>query len=359
MLIPWLPEEFNDGYPSGDFDLSNNSHHTLDFDTTMPELPQWCISKENGILPLRRESSPMPLVESVMQPDVSPNGYHIKPYSSSIGRTISTVTSIPRLTSPCHQLVHQLSVLNIELYESAESMPPQSIHDHATPESKLRDYSKYSLEHLLTLTQTLIDIYPRFMNAFFGRPFPSSLRFSNTSNADTADGGTAFSFDESYSRNSSAQDAPPDPHKPSPDLSSVLLLISCHLRLVGIWEQLLKHMRVCAHQRGVAVTAGQKAANVSPPRLQIGSFTPPQSAASPMYAVMFSQFAIQLLQYATDLGTEIQGYQNRESQLGNFDIGNSTAALSLAAVHDVKIRSTEFRQEMGVLSESIMGSGYA
>ncbi|RDL34403.1 uncharacterized protein BP5553_07531 [Venustampulla echinocandica] len=355
MLIPWLSEDVNMGCSLGDFDLSHNSHSSLDFDPSMPEFPPWLLSKENGMLPLRKEASPTPRVEPIVQPDVDSNGYHMKPpqYPPSIGHSIGPVVTTAHPESPSRHLIHRLSQLNSDLYENAELMPPQSIHDAATPESLFKDCSKFSLEDLLRLTQTLIDIYPSFMNIFFGRPFPPALHLSNTSNVDGFNGNNIYTFDGPDSRGASAPGTPPDSQKPPPDLSSVLLIISCHLRLIGIWEQMLLHMKVCFRQKNVALTPGQKVINMVPPRLQIGSFAPPPSAATAMYTIMFCQFATQLSEHATDLGAEIQGYQNRESQPGSFEAGNSATALSFAAVKDVKARSNEFRRELIALSNSL------
>jgi hypothetical protein len=142
------------------------------------------------------------------------------------------------------------------------------------------------------------------------------------------------------------------------DHASILLILSCHLRLISIYEALFHHMRQCYSQGGVSVTPSQVTLNVPP--LKIGNFTPPPSAAVPMQMLLVVQFASRLFNYAADLASEIgepeQG--TPQSDFLDSDSTDGTLALTRATAENVKNRASKMSQELGAMRSMMLQSGH-
>jgi hypothetical protein len=142
------------------------------------------------------------------------------------------------------------------------------------------------------------------------------------------------------------------------DHSSILLILACHLRLIGIYEALFKHMHACLKQREISWTQQQSTLNVAP--LKIGSFEPPPSAAIPMQMLLLVQFASQLFNYAADLASELGvpegGTPNSESSNGNSS--DNSLALTRAAAENVRSRASNMSQELGFMRALMLQSGH-
>jgi hypothetical protein len=258
------------------------------------------------------------------------------------------------LWSSQSKLIRQLSDLSIRLYEHSGLMPPQSIHDPG-PTNNMKDYSNYSVDELLTLTQELIDVYPCFLNTFFG-PQPSQ---ASSSSSMTESSGTSPETNNSipqnrWSNGDSMRNSSGISGTPPPDHSSILLILSCHLRLIGIYEHLFKHMKICMMQKGIPETPGQIEASFSAPQLRVGSYKPPPSSAVPMQMLLLVHFASQLSSYATDLAAEMHGQDGGEPFSTRKD---DQVALSRAAAEDVKGRAKDMFDELGKVRNKMINSG--
>lgn len=257
------------------------------------------------------------------------------------------------------QCIRQLSELSVSLYEHSTTVPPQSIHDHV-PENELyqeamdnlaQQYAKYSVDETFRLTQELIDIYPSFIEVFTRRKIshPSKLPRSMESSH----------LEESQSGEHLGPIAPPLSNPLHLDHSSILLILSCHLRLIDVYEQLFKHMKVCIEQKGVEYTRLQ--ASFKAPQLKIGNYAPPITTALPMQMLLLLHFATSLCDRAVELEGHIREPQNGIGNLGSTQSNENedgVAALSLASAEKVKERATGMLQHLSSLRTMMLREGH-
>jgi hypothetical protein len=261
--------------------------------------------------------------------------------------------------------IRKLSQLSTDLFEHGNTIPPMSIYD--PPPANMGgdgvyegtqdcpDYSKYRVDETLRLTQNLVDMYPAFLNAFLPHPTSQSSnassnwpsdRMSNT-HFETAQHSSASSTTSSYKR--AIQ---------SLDHSAILLILSCHLRLISIYEALFKHMKLCFDQRG-AIRQPQQA-TLKVPQLKIGDFTPPPSVAVPMQMLLLVQSASRLFNYAADLASEIREPEQGTPKSDSSDGGssNDTLELTRATAENVKARASNMSQELGAMRMLMLQTGH-
>ncbi|KAG9232547.1 hypothetical protein BJ875DRAFT_466492 [Amylocarpus encephaloides] len=352
-ITPWSPntaalsQDFDQLFPLEDHGIEFDEDNLfLNFDQPMPEVPQWHPSKE--FTPYQTPGSISPQCQYNMDFS-SLNEVTIKDYNppcfqaQAIGWPVSPK---PLVRDSPAGLIRRLSELSIKLYEEGELMPPMSVHDQTPEGDKARnhkDYSRFSLESVITFTEDLTGIYPIFMAALFG---PHDYKSAEKQGADAQIG----------KGNSALENNSFISHSSKLDHSAVLLILSCHLRLIGIWEHLLKHMEVCIKQKGVAFLPAQKEANLKIPVLRIGNFVPPPSVAIPMQMLMFTQYLSRLHGCASDLTCRIQSSEERENFLSPA-CWEGPAALSLKAAADVKSRANETSEQFKILSGLAVSSG--
>jgi hypothetical protein len=281
-------------------------------------------------------------------------------YSTKWGQAIELLE--PQSESDC---ISKLSNLSRDLYEHGNTVPPLTIYD--PPSAFMGDdrtsqgtqncleLSNYRVDETLRLTQCLIDIYPTFLNAFLSHPVSQSSNAGSTLPPDRTSNtylGTAPNLPTSLTGSSQ------DHTLETLDHASILLILSCHLRLISIYEALFHHMKQCYSQGGISVTPSQAALNVPP--LRIGNFTPPPSAAVPMQMLLVVQFASRLFNYAADLASEIgdpeQGTPQSDSL--NGDSTDDTLALTRATAENVKNRASKMSQELGAMRSIMLQSGH-
>lgn len=265
----------------------------------------------------------------------------------------------PESESNC---IRKLSQLGIDLFEHSNTIPPLSMYDSPStnPEDDpvyvqpqtCQDYSGYRVDETFRLTQNLVDIYPTFLNAFLPHPMSQSSNANPTWSSDRMSNTyfeTAQHPTTSSSKASTLQTL---------DHSSILLILSCHLRLIGIYEALFTHMQLCFKQGGIARTPQQATLNI--PQLKIGDFAPPPSAAVPMQMLLLVQFATRLSNYAADLASEIgepeEGTPQGESSNGISS--NETLALTRAVAENVKSRASNMSQELSTMRVLMLQSGH-
>ena len=250
------------------------------------------------------------------------------------------------------QCIRQLSELSMSLFEHSKTIPPQSIHE-PVPENEVyqetmnfrsQTYASYSTDETFRLTQELIDIYPSFIDLFTKRKVSHPQARGHTT-------------EEALERL-----GPIAPSLSNPlhlDHASILLLLSCHLRLVDIYDELFKHSHVCIKQRGVPGTAAQ--AQFQMPQLRIGNYVPRSTTAVTMQMLMLFHFATSLSNYAIELDGHIQesedGYATSESS--RSDQGeDGVKALSLVSSKKVKERATAMLQQLAFLREVMLRDGH-
>jgi hypothetical protein len=261
-------------------------------------------------------------------------------------------------------LVHQLSTLNIGLYEHIQTIPSQSIYEPDHPkctytgadENVLPIYQQYSTDETFKLTQELIDIYPVFI-----RTFIKCRTSSETSSDDWVaqeslgiqQSGAIVSSSEELARQNLVDKRGSSSCRASDvDHSSVLLLLSCHVRLIDIYDELFKHIEHCMAQGGMPKNAAQ--ARIAVTSLKIGSYQPPPAAAVPMQMLLLVQLASQLANSASDLTMHIR--EHVPSTI--ISPRDETAMLSLVTADKVTERAANMSARLTEVRTQLLGSGF-
>jgi hypothetical protein len=212
--------------------------------------------------------------------------------------------------------IRDLADLSIKLLDHAETVPSETIHEPLTKggpspfevlmaegganlgfdveiirrRKDVEQASNYALDTTYTLSQNLLDMYPRFIDSFVGK---------------SADAG-AMTNAPSSSLVTSVTRRILDP-------SAIHLILSCHHRLIDIYESLFVHFRVCANME-----AGRKIVHHNPGlpcvvTTTIGSFKPPNSVAIAMQFFLIVQFAGSLADKAYELVRGVESMPNTSS----------------------------------------------
>ncbi|KAE8454299.1 hypothetical protein EG329_005224 [Mollisiaceae sp. DMI_Dod_QoI] len=359
LSLNWLPNSF----PLSQ-DLVDPTFSQLNFEEpdsfTFPEVTptQGMFSllnyDPNPMVQLRKEANLSRSLKSTSNLLLSADTAHVQSLSQDPPHFNRWVPGMPicetESTSSC---IGKLSQLSSDLFQHSQTLPPLSIHDPECADedgymrSELKDYSQYFIEETFRLTQGLIDIYPSFLTSVLNNNQPQAPSPS-------------FDWVDTTQSESSINTPPeeigdpplPPPPKPPLDHSSILLILSCHLRVIEIYEQLFKHMQVCIKQKGIPMTRRQ--ASLKVPQLTIGTYCPPPSSAVPMQMLLLIQFASQLFNYAADLSSEIEG-QRSGHQGSPHEV--TTLALTRAAAANVKDRAGYMAQELGTLRGMMLHAG--
>lgn len=188
--------------------------------------------------------------------------------------------------------IRELADLSVKLLENAETVPPDSLHEPLTRggpsafevmmisgDSAVAGFDveiverrkdvmmakNFTADKTYSLTQNLIDIYPRVMDTFIPGSSSTSLRTARL------------------------------------DHSAIHLLLSCHHRVIDIYESLFCHVRACAalQKRHSIIQSNNQGLQCA--AVTIGSFQAQGSAAVKMQFILLLQFAGSLADRAYDL----------------------------------------------------------
>ena len=265
-----------------------------------------------------------------------------------------------------HQLsvnkcIRQLSKLSISLFEHSNTIPPLTIHEpipenedqQETMNSRAKKYANYSVDETFRVTQELIDIYPSFLELFTKRQVSHSSKSSNVQRTLNSPVDAEQRFEHF------GPVAQPLLNSVNLDHSSILLILSCHLRVIDIYEQLFKHMNACIELRGL--TSAQDEPTFMAPQLRIGSYVPPIAAAVPMQMLLLIHFATSLCDFAVELDGNIREPETGCPGAGNSQDGHSrdeAKALSLVSAQKVKERATGMLQHLGSVRGLMLREGH-
>lgn len=307
---------------------------------------------------------PNPRVDRAPAPPLAPRVPARKHRTIEFSWEDSISTAHPR--SQKH-LIHQLSQLSIGLYDHMSTIPPQSIHDNGpvpfgdsaacggcTPST----YTGYSLDDTFKLTQDLIDIYPAFIDTFLkGHDRSSNPSCHNTNTPSTQ----ASSPPSDLPGRNAAQASKTSPSNPiRHDHASILLLLSCHVRVIDIYDELFKHMAVCMVEV-VPPTKAVMDGSFALPELSIGSYNPPPSSSIPMQMMLLVHLAAQLSDNAAELAAHLRGPLSEEEKtdpVANDGARDEAAMLSLAAAEKVEGRASNMSQQLRTARTTVLNSGY-
>ncbi|MCJ1250904.1 hypothetical protein MMC30_008132 [Trapelia coarctata] len=249
---------------------------------------------------------------------VEPQGqYRSNPdgvFQSRPDPTLSTSRNGLEIFPPSATLTRQLAELSISLEDHTSLFPPLSIHSLRPDQTPKVPY--FSLDQTFHLTQSLIDLYPRFMNRFIHRvptdlrrppsncfstqgpslePAPnltpntnglSSPELSQEHNPKTP---SSFNGNRRTDNPTSVVISNPTPQRND---ASILLILSCHHRLIDMWESIFSHISAMPAQ-----SFGQQCL-----KFKLGSFVPStSSSAVPMEIIMVVELMTQLLEHIQEL----------------------------------------------------------
>ncbi|KAH7348436.1 hypothetical protein BKA65DRAFT_476850 [Rhexocercosporidium sp. MPI-PUGE-AT-0058] len=356
--LDWMPgsysgsQDFSSDNAFNDFNFANTAQYPLDFSNAIPDEPDvFTVTNEVqyrrniNLDRSRRGTSNLLLGPNIGSPKPSPKVRGNLQYSWPHG-----VKANASDADSAQDFVRKLSQLNVDLSDHKTTLPPMSVHDELPPELDIAcpQNEGYVLEDTFRLTQSLIEIYPSFLHLFIN---PTSTPSQTTTPESDWLGTDMFGNDGTSSPDSASSSTLSHAKQPM-DHASILLLISCHLRVIDIYDILFKHMDVCIGQNGVAKTARQAA--LTAPTLSIGNYIPPPSSAVPMQMLLLVQFASQLYNFAVDMASEIPFPPNDTSSGGTID---STLVLTKAAAENVKDRAGNMSQRLSSLRSKMLNSG--
>jgi hypothetical protein len=354
VLLPWVSDTdvtssqvVSTGYSAADPNFDDEISEYFNIDQSILELPSWNPSKEL-MPPYRIQPS-----TSLMLRDIEPlalqtdtNNWFVSPLSGYLDMPDSyELTAQSKPTQAPASLVRQLSELSIELYECSLKVPPLSMYGTPLTVEEMNKYSRFSLEEAVILTQKTINLYPIFLIALFG------LRSKSTDNSSNM---AHTRISELSTNDSLADDFFATPGTAS-DYSAIHLMLSCHLRLISIWELMLQHMDSSLKQAHGCFHGAYQPAQCGAPTFKMGAYVPPARMAINMHLLVFSTHFKQLYDYADELSVRLESLDNATPPPNSHPGANS---MSQKAVADVKERasgiSTNLKTLVGVLLESGM-----
>jgi hypothetical protein len=244
-------------------------------------------------------------------------------------------------------ITRQLAKFVATLAEHASTIPPMSIHDdqHICKSSTGADENEssdlygrtprcikcygdgvFSIEETFQHTETMVNIYPRFITTIiqFEGPrqwwrmyLPASPATSPKAPA-AQEQLSQNGHVSSSSGNSSVGNSPSNPdstenHKatsrPPLDHASIYLLLSCHNRLIDIWETVFGHLKVRTDKDFAAGRTTDIDGRCA--KIKIGSYAPSAASTTSMYMTLIMELSERLLEQSKQLVAEVSS-QNTE-----------------------------------------------
>jgi hypothetical protein len=303
------------------------------------------------------QSSPMRFFEPTSantQPDPPVVPPRFPPKQSVPECAVNNLISTVHPKSEKH-LVHQLSQLSVNLYGHIATIPPQSIHDTLPDGARPEAHTGYSVDQTFQLTQDLIDIYPVFIDTFLKKSSPESS--ASDKSFDTPNTQSSTTYEDLICLPSPLHVAAKPARPTSHDHASVLLLLSCHIRIIDIYDEIFVHMARCAEDNmGPFEPVSQQCQMYAPPAVKLGNFTPPPSSAVPMMMLLLVQQASQLSENAAELANHLRGPLPEE--LNGQKERDDAAILSLVTAEKVKGRASFMSQQLSAMRTKILSQGF-
>ena len=232
-------------------------------------------------------------------------------------------------TASCVQRLAQLSA---RLYEHAETAPSQSIFNDERTIGNVKSNkngiacNEYSVDETYHLTQSLIDLYPILIRTAIRnnlrRPPYLPINQQRVSSSPTLQiSGDMYESGNAMTKEDQRRAQSALPHCPALDDASIFLILSCHHRILDIWERIFALMQTCIEHSVMPESHNGQPMTVG--TLKIGSFVPSTAAAVPMHISLISGFANQLLNCVCELVGEVvevpwtQDYENEGVELSN------------------------------------------
>ncbi|KAF2501924.1 hypothetical protein BU16DRAFT_212205 [Lophium mytilinum] len=175
---------------------------------------------------------------------------------------------------------HILTIPPLSMWPSASSSSSSTYNFQSAPEiythpDGSRGDTGFAIEETFSLTQTMVDAYKSFV---------SPLRNQT--------------------------------HQANLSCSTVHLLISCHLRLLEMWDVVFRHMGHCVALATMAAASGRT--QVSVPAIKMGEFAPSSSIATHLHLMLISTLAGQLQKGIREVLGELSARPTEVSCIPSF-----------------------------------------
>lgn len=250
-------------------------HATLAGDAAGVDPPSW-----NSIVGLDRELIEFNTLIGINshEPEsiTETNGSHDRHFAVlSNESSLNERKAAPKICNKGSDLSQNLANLFVSLDNLTGTIPPMEVHDQHRSRGEKVPY--FSLDHAFQLTEHLVEIYTFFVKTLT----QINARASIISHADG-------SHDLRLS-----SDLIGNLTKPlSSDHATILLLLSCHHRLIDMWEYVFQHLA-----KVPIATIGEHCL-----KFNIGKF---QSSSTPLEVIMIVEFASNLRDLVRELVTEV------------------------------------------------------
>lgn len=184
---------------------------------------------------------------------------------------------------------------------------------------------------LFELTQGLGDLYVRFMaiGLYIVREPSYPVDDRGPGNNQDATGSESTS-------SSIASDATILSQLPELDHASILLILSCHLRVVDCWNTIVSLSENCARK---ALARGSVPTTLIVSTLKVGSFELPEAQAVSVQWILSVQLVRQLWERSRDLASAVQSSLSTNATDGEVFKVDSTAILTERMCHEVQARA--------------------
>ena len=236
------------------------------------------------------------------------------------------VNSIHSTTAVC---VQQLAELSARLYDHAGTVPSHEVFKDATegtPSNRTSNKNNvgskdFCFDDTYQLTQNLVDLYPTVLNTtVYNKPHgpPWLPKHRQQHRPDSSP--LQISHDMSWPGDAMTEDIQHQaqlalPQYPILDNASILLVLSCHHRLLDVWEAIFDLMQACIEHSTVPRNHDGQPMTIG--TLKIGSFVPSTAAAVPMHMSLIGQFASQLFERICELISKVAAVVARTKEYGN------------------------------------------
>ena len=296
-------------------------------------------------------------------------GYGLERPSRLPPSTAATSPTPPSAVS----LIQRLSDINVGLFQHAATIPPLLDSSQDLAESldgqvnannpsnassgSLKHFRKeFAIDQTFLLSQRLIDIlnelYPRFLKSSSSQDTPRTPLLSQSPLSSPH----LFNNHESLpgsGNQSSAINATPSTM--FFDQGSSLLILSCYIRVIDIYEKICGHVHNCISDTSVAA----KSVQITLPGLTIGLFSLQSSPA--MKIILILQLAEQLL----DRIRHIVGLMNSTTRPGGNDSthgsirqgGGSMGDITDVTLQAIRLRDAEMTRKMFQVKQQLLQSG--
>lgn len=259
--------------------------------------------------------------------------------SSPAGSSTLGSQGNPANPSASHTLstVQELSDLNVELYAHSSSIPrpPKSTTEPLSWKGK-----DFAIDRTFQLSQKMIEVLNRLYPRSLETLPPNRLTPASSTSQSSPSQGELTSGNTNQGRTA-----------PYVDQGSLLLILSCYLRLIDTYDNIFGNMQACLDRS--SITAPEDYVNL--PNVTVGSFSFPTTSA--LQITMILHLASQLLDRLREVTGSIRTTSNDDSDPGRARdedaAGGSAVDITTMTLEAVTSRQNELVRRIKLLRQSL------